>query len=476
LDSQGLVLHNVELRVGDAGEIQAKGPSIFNGYWKNQAQTTQAFTKNGWFKTGDIGQINDGWLQIQGRAKFAIILNSGLNVFPEDIELVAEKYRAIKEICVVGVRTRAGEIVQAVVLSDKKDKVVDKTIKEINSQLEEFQHISSWSRWPESEFPRTLILKVDRKKVQEWANQPKSDFLAPDKKLKNDDPLINILRASLDNPRAIINEKDRLSDIGIDSLRRLAVVSAIEENLGIYIPESKIDQTTTLKGLRKLVDHGNHVEVAIKRPNWQFNKFVRLVGNLLRETVVRGLLRFFVKIHVEGRENIENLESPAIYMFNHVDGFDSPVIYQALPKNIRDRLAVAAADDVLKRHKMLTFIARLSFAGYNLNRTDTILSSLEYTSELIDKGWNIAIAPEGQVSKNGRLQHFKSGTGLLAVETGVLIVPIKTFGLAGTMPLDKKWPQHFSQVTVKIGSPVVFDKSQSYKKATKKLYKIMKKM
>ena len=68
-------------------------------------------------------------------------------------------------------RTKSGEKVHAVVISDKKDKHIVKAIKEVNSKLEEFQHISDWSRWPDSEFPRTLILKIDRKNVQAWANQ-----------------------------------------------------------------------------------------------------------------------------------------------------------------------------------------------------------------------------------------------------------------------------------------------------------------
>ena len=476
LKSQGLLLYNVKARVSDVGEIQSKGPSVFSSYWNNPEQTNLAFTDDGWFKTGDIGQIKNGWLQIQGRAKFAIILSSGLNVFPEDVELIAEKHKVFKEICVVGVRTKSGEKVHAVVISDKKDKHIVKAIKEVNSKLEEFQHISDWSRWPDSEFPRTLILKIDRKNVQAWANQELLNSKVKMKPKNNGDVLLKILRSSLDDPKCEINEKDRLSDIGLDSLRRLAMVSAIEEQLSIYIPESKIDQKTTLKDLRKLIAHGSHVENKVKRPKWQFNKTVRLAGVTLRETLARALVRIYIKIDVEGRENICNLDQPAIFIFNHVDAYDVPVLYQALPRNIRNKVAVAAADDVLDNHKVLTLVARLGYASYNLDRNGMILSSLEYTSDLIDKGWSIAMAPEGHVSKDGRLQHFKSGIGLLAVETGVPIVLVKTIGLAGTLPLDKKWPQHSSRVVVKIGPPIIFDKNTSYNKATKKLYKVMKKL
>ena len=280
----------------------------------------------------------------------------------------------------------------------------------------------------------------------------------------------------MDNSTVKIDDNDRLSDVGLDSLRRLAVVSAIEEQLGIYIAESEINQTTTLKALRRMVAQGSHVEVADRRPVWQYQKTIRWIGSILRETVVRGLLRLCLKIEVEGQQNLKNLKQPAIFIFNHVDGFDGPVVYQALPRTIRNKLAVAAADDVLRQHKLLTLAARLGYAGYNLNRENAILASLEYTTVLMDRGWNIAMAPEGHISRNGKLQPFKLGIGLLAVETGALIVPVKTFGLAGTMPLNKNWPQHFSHVKVKIGEPVVIAKNTSYQKATKQLYRLMKKL
>ncbi|MEI6237189.1 MAG: AMP-binding protein [Candidatus Saccharibacteria bacterium] len=477
-DTQGLVLHNIELKVAKDGEILAKGPSIFEKYWQNPEQTKQTFTEDGWFKTGDMGRIDKGWLIIQGRAKFVIVLPSGLNVFPEDVEAVADKSKDIKEICVIGVKTEEGEEVFAAVISDKKDRAIDKAIKDINNQLEDFQHISKWQRYEQEEFPRTLLLKVDRKNIQKWANdREKPKIKAKSGQKHSDEPLIKIIRLSLNEPQVAIKDSDGLADIGLDSLKRLAVLSMIEEQLGIYIPESKIDKHTTLKTLRKLVAKGSHTQVNSKRPKWQFNKVIRLVGVAFRATVVRGLLRLCVKIEkVEGAENLNGLDGPAIYIFNHVDSFDVPVVYKALPKKIRDNLAAAAADDVMKRHKILTFASRLGFVAYNLDRLKMILPSLEYTAELLEKGWSIAIAPEGHVSKDGHLQSFKSGIGLLAVETGVPIIPIKTFGLAGTLPLDKKWPQKFSHVTVRIGQPLIIDRHTSYEKATKRLYKAMKKL
>ena len=77
----------VELRLADDGEIQFRGPTIFKGYWHDPDATAAAFTDDGWYRTGDIGRLDDaGRLVLMGRTKDIIVLPNGLNVYPEDIE------------------------------------------------------------------------------------------------------------------------------------------------------------------------------------------------------------------------------------------------------------------------------------------------------------------------------------------------------------------------------------------------------
>jgi 1-acyl-sn-glycerol-3-phosphate acyltransferase len=185
------------------------------------------------------------------------------------------------------------------------------------------------------------------------------------------------------------------------------------------------------------------------------------------------IVRIWVKTRVEGRSNLDNLDTPALFIFNHTDDFDGPIIYRALPYQIRKRSAVAAADDVLREHKILAFIIRFCFAGFNFARKEPYMPSLEYVSEMIDRGWNVVLAPEGRLSTTAELQPFKSGIGLLAVSLGVPVVAIKTFGLSGTVPLHAKWPKKRSQVTLRIAQPVIFDDNVTYDDATEKLQGIM---
>ncbi len=477
LDTPGRPLDNVELRIGVDEEIQARGPSIFKGYWYKPEATQAAFTDDDWFKTGDVGSIDDGWLKIQGGLKFAIVLASGLKVFPEDIELVASRNPIFKEICAVGVKSDAGEEVQVVVVSSANDRKVDKAVGALNVQLASFQHIAAWRRWPDASFPRTRLMKIDRKVVWEWANSAddawaKPGNVTPDAK----DPIAEILRLVVGDADLEISDSQTLADLGLDSLRRMTAVALIRDRLRAAIGEEDVNQFTTFAQLRTLAAQAGATEHIETIPTWQFHPWIRRLGYFLRETVIAPLVEIWVHLKIEGQDRLDGLNSPAIFIFNHTDDFDGPVIYQALPPEIRRRLAVAVADDVLHDHKVLSFVARLCYAGFNMRRKEPFIPSLEYIGELVDKGWNIVLAPEGRISKTGKIQPFKDGVGLLAVSLAIPVVPIKTVGLTGTVPLHAKWPRRHSQVTVRIGEPIVFAREISPEEATTRLHDIVEKL
>lgn len=477
LDSQGMILPNVALRIAKSdGEIQAKGPSIFGGYWHNKAATKESFTEDGWFKTGDIGRLDGRWLHIQGRAKFVIVLSSGLKVFPEDIERAAYGNKAFTAFCIVGVKRAEGETVEAVIVSKLDDTRVKQAIDEVNARLQSFQHITGWRRWPADDFPRTRLLKIDRKTVQTWANTGQ-DVTVKEKQSPRTDqgPIIECLRLSVDKPHLRVRTDDRLVDLGLDSLRRLNLVSLLEEQLGVIVDESSITATTTVKQLQRMITKSTaKAPEHSVYPTWPFNPVIRFLGNTMRDTLMRAATRIWVNQHTVGLENLPDPKQPAIYMFNHVDNFDGPVVFRALPRKHRNRLAIAQAADFMQEHRLVGWGARFCFAAYSFARKAPFLPSLEYTAKLIDKGWNIAMFPEGKIARTPNLRPFKSGIGLLAVELGVPIIPIKTNGLFGTLPLHTSWPKKRSNVTVTIGNPISFSPDTPYDAATHQLETIMR--
>lgn len=122
----GLPLPETEVRLvdehgepveGDPGEIVVRGPSVFRGYWRRVGETEAAFVGNGWFRTGDVAYADEeGFLHLVDRTKDLIIV-SGFNVFPKEVEDVVAGHPAVAECAVIGVANeRTGEAVRALVV------------------------------------------------------------------------------------------------------------------------------------------------------------------------------------------------------------------------------------------------------------------------------------------------------------------------------------------------------------------------
>jgi len=121
----GIPFPGVEVRIGDKDEVMLKGGQVFQGYWRNEAATKEAFTPDGFFMTGDVGEIGeDGTLAIRGRLK-ELIISGGFNVYPREVEIVLESHPAVEEVAVAGVPSEAwGEEVTAFVVPSKTQALV----------------------------------------------------------------------------------------------------------------------------------------------------------------------------------------------------------------------------------------------------------------------------------------------------------------------------------------------------------------
>lgn len=98
----GRPLAGTGIRIGDDGEIQAKGPQVFAGYWRNAEASAEVFTADGWFRTGDVGTLEDGFLRITGRKKELIVTAGGKNVAPGPLEDGLRAHALISQAVVIG--------------------------------------------------------------------------------------------------------------------------------------------------------------------------------------------------------------------------------------------------------------------------------------------------------------------------------------------------------------------------------------
>ena len=185
LGTVGRPPEGIDMRLAPDGEVQFRGPTLFKGYWNAPELTAAAFTEDGWYKTGDIGHLDQaGRLILSGRKKDIIVLPNGFNVYPEDIE---NALRIAGQRDSVILETAPGRI-EAVLLAPggpiraagealafdpaapppEVKATMDAAVKAANTTLGPNQRIVGWRLWPESDFPRTHTLKVKRDRVRDW--------------------------------------------------------------------------------------------------------------------------------------------------------------------------------------------------------------------------------------------------------------------------------------------------------------------
>ena len=169
----GRVPEGIEMRLAPDGEIQFRGRTVFGGYWNAPELTAQAFTGDGWYRTGDLGRFDDaGRLILSGRIKDIIVLPNGFNVYPEDIEN-ALRIAELRDAVVV--ETAPGRIEAVVLALDGEESAattarVDGAVRAANATLGPNQRIAGWRLWPGEDFPRTHTLKIRRDPIRRWAS------------------------------------------------------------------------------------------------------------------------------------------------------------------------------------------------------------------------------------------------------------------------------------------------------------------
>jgi len=153
------------LGIGEKGLIQIRGPQLMSGYWNNDEQTRKAIDNDGWFSTGDIGYISEsGRLFINGRETEMIIV-SGFNVYPAEVELIIDELPEVAEVAVVGYKdVETSEAPHAfIVFHDGMSLTEEQIIKHCRKKLARYKIPRTINLV--SELPKTLVGKIDKKAI-----------------------------------------------------------------------------------------------------------------------------------------------------------------------------------------------------------------------------------------------------------------------------------------------------------------------
>lgn len=465
--SVGRPVKIVSIKFEKDGEILVKGDNVTPGYYLNKQKTKESF-KNGWFKTGDIGFIKKNYLYLKSRKKDVIVLKSGMNVYPSAIESILNKQAGVKESCVV---EKNGKV-HAVLLLNKKINV-NEVIERVNKKLISYQKISGYTVWPQNDFPRSITGKVKKYVVAEEIKKIKSIT----NKYYYKSKLYNIINDVLE-PREKIKPESKLTTLGMDSLKRIELISKIEKEFGVEIAESKLDYNSRVVDLMFL----KKLKVKrVKFKKWPMNFFSRVV-RFLAQKVFLFLINFFTKTEYYGLENLKSIKTPVIFACNHQSVLDLPVVL----KKLKVKTAAAAESKYvfgigvedsffLKLYRKFTgYFSMLFFNAYPFGESIGVSTSLEFTGEMLDRGYSIIIFPEGQRTTDGKIKTFKLGVGYLALKMAVSVVPVRIKGLFEVLPPGKFIPK-FHNSKVKFGKPIFF-KNVSYIDAVKKIEEEVKKL
>ena len=447
--SAGIVLPGTELKIADDGEILSRGRHIMKGYF-NKPEATAETVVDGWIHTGDLGELRDGKLFVTGRKKEMIVLSTGKNINPLEIEAsIMKKSNLIQEIAV----TEYNSLLTAVIypnfqaMKDEGITNIRETLKwgavdEYNNEAPTYRKILSVEVVGE-ELPKTKLGKVRRFMLADFLdgmNREEVEVEEPD--FEEYKVLTDYLKKV--KSRGVVPGAHLELDLGLDSLELVELLSFLEHTFKITVDENLLLEYSTVETLAGYLAE-NRKEITYEEINWREILTKTQGGKLPSPIVSGGLVKFFtwlplkyyVDLNVKGLENLT--DKPCIIAGNHQSFLDGFMINSILPPEIRKKTYYMAIN--------IHFEGRIKrFAAENgniilVNLNKNIKESLQKAAEILQNGGNLVIFPEGARTRDGRIGEFKKTFAILARE---LEIPVVTFGIKGAydlMPYGSKVPK-----------------------------------
>jgi long-chain acyl-CoA synthetase len=469
--SIGKVLPGREIKIAEDGEILIRGGGIAAGYWSESASQSQAqevTDAQGWYRTGDVGKVDEaGNLYFKGRKKDVIVASSGLNIYPEDLEAALRAQPDVKDCVVVGVEHGGKAEPCAVLIFRHNAKASgEELLRRANDQLAEFQRMRIWVPWPEEDFPRTSTQKSLRNRIAEFA---KRHFLQTQEKSAVDDsPLLDLICHVTGRAAALGNNLD--SDLGLSSLERVELIGALEDRYQIDLSETRLSAARTLRDIEKMIGGESGQRLDYHYPEWVLGWPVTWARWLAHHFLMFPAMMLLGWPRIEGRENLRGCKGPLLVVCNHIGDVDVVLVQTALPARFRNRLATAARGEALealhspspsrgllgKTYDRVRWALGVSLLNlFPLPREAGFRKSFAYAGRAVDRGYSVLVFPEGRHTVDGNINPFRAGIGLLAKNLRIPVLPLRIVGLFEVKKAGKKFafPQ---KISVRVGRPRSF--------------------
>jgi long-chain acyl-CoA synthetase len=326
------------------GEILMRGPNLMKGYYKNEKATAEVI-RDGWFHTGDLGFIDrDGMITITGRAKEVIVLPSGKNIYPDEVETRYQNTPLVKEICVLPRYNPDGSLagLTAAVVPDREELAARKVtaprerilfeLGRTAIHLPSYMHLTDLTLLSEP-LPRTRLGKLRRPLIEEMVRKQmkqgspeEAPELPEETRALLDHPLsrrfLKRLEEITGKPGPFLPSQDLEMDLGFDSLTLMQITAALEQEFALEILDEEAVQIRTVGDiLTRLVQaEGQSVSTesvlflagAIDRPpeagaGRKIRSSKRIhseTGNRSRQGNPVGSVKLLFRVRIEGIENI----------------------------------------------------------------------------------------------------------------------------------------------------------------------------
>jgi len=481
--SIGKVLPGSEVKLADDGEILVRGGGVAFGYWNGRGAQNVA-DGQGWYRTGDIGALDAaGNLYFKGRKKELIVTPGGTNIYPEDLEAALRRQPEVKDCVVVGIE-RGGNAEPCAVVIPRGDDGVEKAVTRANESLAEHQRMRMWLEWPQEDFPRTHTQKPRRNVIaQSVREQLLGESSASPQEARQGGPQVKSASGPLSELIARIRgglkgglreDASLDSDLGLSSLDRVELLSALEDRYQVDLSETRFGAVRTVGDLERMLRGEAAPGAGYHYPTWVLRWPVTWLRLLAHYLLMRPAIVLLGWPRIKGREHLRGVQEPLLVVSNHVSDVDAGFILTALPGRFRHRLAVAAGGEALEalrtpptgtgfflqiydRVQWTLGVALLNL--FPLPREAGFRRSFAYAGEAVDRGYSVLVFPEGRHTTDGKLIPFRAGTGLLAANLGIPVLPMRIDGLFERKRAGKKFAPPW-KIEVRMGEPIRFDASQ----------------